>query len=197
MFNSLYGKINAKLPSAVRILTGGIEWDVNMPSSDIGALPPVGEECRVWTWLCHREDAMLLYGFAGEERRATFHELLKVDGVGPKAAMKVLGGISQGELERALESGDVARLEAVPGLGKKTAQKMILALKGKIVHGAEKSGGQASPFNELADALVEMGYDKRSALAALERASAEIGGGGESAEWENAIFRKAILTLSG
>ncbi|MDR3302243.1 MAG: Holliday junction branch migration protein RuvA [Spirochaetaceae bacterium] len=197
MFNSIYGKICAKLPSAVYLLTGGIEWEVNMPSTDIGALPPIGDECRVWTWLCHREDAMLLYGFSGEERRATFHELLKVDGVGPKAAMKILGGISQTELERALESGDVARLEAVPGLGKKTAQKMILALKGKIVHGGEKSGRHDSPFNELADALSEMGYDKRTALSVLEKAAAEIGNSVEGAERENAIFRKAILFLSG
>jgi Holliday junction DNA helicase RuvA len=196
MFNSIYGKITEKRAAQVFVRTGGIEWDIGMPSSDVGALPPAGEECRIWTWLCHREDAMLLYGFADEKRRATFFELVKVDGVGPKAALKILGGIGQADLERALETGDVARLEAVPGLGKKTAQKMILALKGKIIHATEK-GGALSPFNELADALAGMGYEKRAALAALEKAALEVDAALGGTEKENAVFRRAILYLSG
>jgi Holliday junction DNA helicase RuvA len=146
---------------------------------------------------------MLLYGFSSEERRSTFHELLKVEGIGPKAALKILGGISQAELARALESGDLARLEAVPGLGKKTAQKMILALKGKIVQAGEKLAA-STPYNELAEALVQMGYEKRSAIAALEKAAAEVsemyGASSEAlsgTEKETAIFRKAIMQLSG
>ncbi|MDR2864621.1 MAG: Holliday junction branch migration protein RuvA [Spirochaetaceae bacterium] len=200
MFNSIHGKITAKNAASVYIQSGGIEWDISMPSRDINELPPIGSEARIWTWLCHREDAMFLFGFVDEERRTVFHELLKVDGVGPKGALKILGGISHTDLERALESGDVARLEAVPGLGKKTAQKMILALKGKLAHSSEKSGTKDSPFNELADALVEMGYDKRAALSALDKAAAAIvlsGNPVAETERESAVFRKAILYLSG
>jgi Holliday junction DNA helicase RuvA len=196
MFNSIYGKITEKHTMRVFIRTGGIEWDIGMPSTDADTLPPAGGECRIWTWLSHREDAMTLYGFSSEQRRATFLELLKVDGIGPKAALKILGGIGQTELERALETGDVARLEAVPGLGKKTAQKMILALKGKIVHATEKNAAD-SPFNDLADALSEMGYEKRAALSALEKAAGEVDAALAGAEKENAVFRRAILHLSG
>ena len=132
MFNSLRGIITDKQKESVCLLYGGLEWEISVPATDIAELPPVGEESRVFTWLYHREDQMKLYGFSGEKRRATFLELIKVEGVGPKGALKIMGGIGQEELEKALEAEDLSRLEAVPGLGKKTAQKMILALKGKL-----------------------------------------------------------------
>ena len=196
MFNSLRGVLSAKRNGCACLLTGGIEWEICMNARDLDEVGEVGGETRIFTWLCHREDSMTLFGFASETRRNTFFELIKVEGIGPKAAMKIQGGISQPELERALETGDLARLEAVPGLGKKTAQKMILSLKGKIVSAAEKTGKAAGPYAELANALVEMGYEKRAALAALERAAAELDNAA-GAEAENAVFRKAILYLSG
>jgi Holliday junction DNA helicase RuvA len=195
MFNSLRGVLSAKRNGAAYLVTGGIEWEIPMNARDLDELGDVGGETRIFTWLCHREDSMTLFGFADETRRNSFFELIKVEGIGPKAAMKIQGGISQQDLERALETGDLARLEAVPGLGKKTAQKMILSLKGKIVSLSEKSAKTSGPLAELANALVEMGYEKRAALAALERASAELGAG-DGAEGENAVFRKAILYLS-
>jgi Holliday junction DNA helicase RuvA len=76
----------------------------------------LNSECRVFTWLYHREDQMKLFGFCSERRRNTFLELIKVEGIGPKGALKIMGGISQDDLERALENGDLDRLEAVPGL---------------------------------------------------------------------------------
>jgi Holliday junction DNA helicase RuvA len=118
MFNSIRGIITEKLADTVRLLTGGVEWDIAVPATDIGALPPVGEEGRLFTWLYHKEDMMRFFGFADEKRRATFLELLKVEGIGPRGAIRIMGGIGQGELERALEDEDLARLEAVPGLGK-------------------------------------------------------------------------------
>lgn len=196
MFNSIKGVITAKLAGAVHIETGGIEWEVLMPASDALALGDAGDAARVLTWLCHREDSMTLYGFCDERRRATFFELLKVEGIGPKAAIKILGGISQTELERALEAGDVGRLEAVPGLGKKTAQKMVLALKGKIVQGQSKGAAPSSPWNDLADALAGMGYEKRAAIAALEKAASEAGAAPGDSAAESLIFRNAILLLS-
>ncbi|MDR2601698.1 MAG: Holliday junction branch migration protein RuvA [Spirochaetaceae bacterium] len=193
MFNRISGVISEKLEGGARILTGGIEWDVIMPVNDARELPPEGSNGTVFCWLHHKEDQMRLFGFASALRRDTFLELLKVEGVGPKAAVKIMGGISQNDLENALETGDLARLTAVPGLGKKTAQKMLLALKGKIVSGGKNDS--VSRFNELAEALVQMGYDKKLALDALNqaaRASSETPAG----EKESVIFREAILYLS-
>ena len=194
MFNRISGRLAAKLDDCVHIATGGIEWEIIMPGIDIRSLPADGEEAAVYTWLYHREDQMKLFGFSDEGRRNTFLELLKVEGIGPKAAVKIMSGIGQAELERALEAGDLARLEAVPGLGKKTAQKMLLALKGKLTDGRRSAA--ASPFNDLAEALAGMGYDKKQALEALNRAAEEAGLPPSGAERENAIFRKAILYLT-
>jgi Holliday junction DNA helicase RuvA len=170
MFNSLRGQVSGRSGDTLYLLTGGVEWELSMPLTDIENL---GNEARIFTWLHHTEKDMRLFGFADAERRSTFLELQKVEGIGPRAALKIMSGISQAELERALEAGDVARLEQVPGLGKKTAQKMVLALKGKLVHG---SGGavSASPYGELIKALVDMGYDRKSAAAALEQAASSL-----------------------
>jgi Holliday junction DNA helicase RuvA len=123
-------------------------------------------------------------------------ELLKVEGIGPKNALKIMGGIGQEELERALETGDLARLEAVPGLGKKTAQKMLLALKGKLVHESADSPAD-SPYGDLVEALAAMGYDKRAAAEALNRAESDLSPGLAPAEKEKSLFKNAIVYLSG
>jgi Holliday junction DNA helicase RuvA len=195
MFNSLQGKVAGKSGDTLYLSTGGVEWEISLPPTDLAVLPENGEEARVFTWLYHREDQMRLFGFADERRRATFLELLKVEGIGPRAAIKILGGIGQEELERALEAGDLARLEAVPGLGKKTAQKMILALKGTIARAAP-SAAAASPHGELVEALAEMGYDKRASAEALSQAESVLPAGVKGAEKEQFLFREAIVRLS-
>ncbi|MFP3043550.1 Holliday junction branch migration protein RuvA [Treponema primitia] len=196
MFNSIRGTVTGKIDDTLRIITGGLEWEIIVPLTDMSRFPLPGEEGQVYTWLYHREDQMRLFGFADEIRRATFLELLKVEGIGPKAAVKIMGGISQDELQRALDTEDVGRLEAVPGLGKKTAQKMILALKGKLTSGSNKPRA-ASPHSDLVTALAEMGYDQRSAADALAKAEASLPPGLSGAELEKALFRQAILYLSG
>jgi len=196
MFNSIRGLVGGKSDEAAFILTGGVEWEIAMPTSDMERLPDAGGECRVFTWLYHREDTMRLFGFSDETRRNTFLELLKVEGIGPKGALKILGGIEQNELERALESGDLARLEAVPGLGKKTAQKMLLALKGKLVH-APAFSAAASPYADLVEALAEMGFDKRAAAEAIAKAEGALPSGLSQAEKEKLLFKNAIVQLSG
>ncbi|MDR0998930.1 MAG: Holliday junction branch migration protein RuvA [Treponema sp.] len=197
MFNSIRGTITGKNSDSVFILSGGVEWDIAVPATDIGKLPPLGDEGRLFTWLYHREDQMKLYGFADEKRRAAFLELIKVEGIGPKGGLKILGGIDQAELEEALEAEDLARLERVPGLGKKTAQKMILALRGKLA----KGGGEAvSPYGDLAEALTGMGYERREAQEALGKAAEELGPGlgqAQGSEREALLIRKAIAYLSG
>ena len=193
MFNSIRGAITGKYEGGVCILTSGIEWELAAPATDIAGFPPLGEECRIFTWLYHREAEMKLYGFASEERRATFLELLKVDGIGPKGALKIMGGIGQEELEQALETEDLSRLEAVPGLGKKTAQKMILALKGRLTMAKTTL---ETPYTDLIEALAGMGYDKRAAAEALTKAEAELPPGAAGAEKEKLLFKQAIVYLS-
>jgi Holliday junction DNA helicase RuvA len=195
MFNSLRGRISGRAGEAFYLLTGGVEWEIIAPLTDIEALAGSGGEARVFTWLHHTDKDMRLFGFADAARRTTFLELQKVEGIGPRAALKIMGGISQAELERALEEGDLARLERVPGLGKKTAQKMVLALKGKLVHGVGAKAA-ASPYGELVNALADMGYDRKAAAAALEQAAASLAGRLEGEIAESELFRLAILNLS-
>lgn len=199
MFNSLRGIITEKRQDALCVATGGIEWEISVPLLDMEALPPPGQEGRLFVWLYHREDQMRLFGFASEERRNAFLELIKVEGIGPRQAVKILSGIGQEELEAALENEDIARLEAVPGLGKKTAQKMILALKGKLAH-PEPAAGTGAIHEELVNALADMGYDRRTAAEAVDQAArsvnAETPGGLSAAEREKRIFKQAIVILS-
>jgi Holliday junction DNA helicase RuvA len=138
---------------------------------------------------------MKLYGFFDERRRSTFLELLKVEGIGPKGAVKIMGGISQEDLEKALENSDITRLEAVPGLGKKTAQKMLLSLKGKLVQ-SQDINSLSTPYNDLVEALVAMGYDRRAAAEALTKAEASAAGVSDK-EREKILFQEAIVYLSG
>ena len=193
MFNSIRGTITHKSADSVNLLSGAIEWDISVPARDIAKLPLVGEEGRIFTWLYHREDLIKLYGFSSPERRDTFLELLKVDGIGPKGALKIMGGIDQEDLENALENEDLARLEAVPGLGKKTAQKMILALKGKIVRA---KAAPETKYSDLVEALAGMGYDRRAAAEVLARAEKELPENLESSEKEKLLFKQAIVELS-
>jgi Holliday junction DNA helicase RuvA len=193
MFNSIRGMVSGKNAEGVFVLSGDIEWEIAMPANDAQELPVRGE-CRVFTWLYHREDQMKLFGFASAKRRATFLELLKVEGIGPKGAVKIMGGISQEDLERALENGDIARLEAVPGLGKKTAQKMLLSLKGKLVNAQETQ--LSSPYNDLVEALAGMGYDRKSAIEALAKADADVDPALADEAREKLLFKEAIVYLT-
>jgi Holliday junction DNA helicase RuvA len=194
MFNSLYGAVTGASGDTLYLLTGGLEWEIAMPANDIQSLPAADGDCRIFTWLYHREDQMRLFGFADEIRRNTFLELLKIEGIGPKGALKIMGGITQAEFERALETEDLARLEAVPGLGKKTAQKMLLSLKGKLVH-APANSAPASPYGDLVEALAEMGYERRAAEDALAKAEAGLPPGLKTEEQEKLLFKNAIVYL--
>jgi Holliday junction DNA helicase RuvA len=193
MFNSLRGRITEKQYDSLCLATGGVEWEISVPATDLNRLPPSGEEARVFTWLLHRENEMRLYGFAEEGGRSLFLELLKVEGIGPKGALKIMGNIALEELERALEAGDLDRLEAVPGLGKKTAQRLVLALKGRIVH---KAAASPTPWDELAAALEGMGYERKAAVEALEKASEGLAQSLSGEEKEKQLFRQAIIILS-
>ncbi|MCX7656661.1 MAG: Holliday junction branch migration protein RuvA [Treponemataceae bacterium] len=198
MFNSLRGILTGKVGETVYIATGGIEWDITVPLLDSEQLPPVGSEVRLVVWVYHREDQMKLFGFTTEKRRETFLELIKVEGVGPRQAIKILSGITDEDLESALEREDVLRLQEVPGLGKKTAQKLILSLKGKLVGASSKEGIPPS-HEDLVIALTNMGYDRKAAQEAVLRADREIDTAIQVSqeEREKYLFKRAILILSG
>ncbi|MDR2494096.1 MAG: Holliday junction branch migration protein RuvA [Spirochaetaceae bacterium] len=198
MINSIHGVITEKSNTTLRILGGGgIEWDITVPATDLNALPQVGENARVFTFVHHTDAEARLYGFAEERRRAAFLAMLKVEGLGPRGVVKIMGNIGQDELETALEDGDLARLEAVPGLGKKTAQKMLLALKGKLSRGSGKEGGAAGGvYADLVEALAGMGYERRSAAQAVARADGALEKAVTGAEREKLLFKQAIVYLS-
>jgi Holliday junction DNA helicase RuvA len=197
MFNSIRGKITGKSKDSLCIETGGIEWEMTVPGIDLNEIPAEGEEARIFTWLLHREDMMKLFGFSSEVRRSTFLELQKVEGIGPKAAVKIMSGIGQEELEKALDTEDLGRLTMVPGLGKKTAQKMILALKGKLAKDIPPAARSRAPYADLVEALAAMGYDRRLAEESVKAALPDVEPGLSKSETEKRLFKAAVLALSG
>lgn len=204
MFNSLIGTVTGKKSRQLFIEANGIEWDICMPDSNIDMLPETGKEVRVFTWLHHTESLMNLYGFASPEERLLFLDLLRVDGVGPKAAVKIMSGVDSKRLFEILESGDVEILEKIPGVGKKTAGKMMLALKGKLSLSDDyksSSSSPSSPYDDAVTSLVAMGYDKNLAKAKImelaEKLSSEPDFVKKSQkDREDHLFRLAIVELS-
>ena len=206
MFNSISGTITGKFPQKILLDNHGIEWEICVPDSALDKLPPLGEEARVFTWLQHTDALMVLYGFAQEADRALFFDLLKVDGIGPKAALKIMSNISTGDLAHILDSGDVDSLQKVPGVGKKTAAKMLLQLKGKLSlqenEPAAALRSSNAPYSPVVTALVGMGYERRNAEAVVAelwdsalKADPEFASLSASAK-EDSIFRKAIVELA-
>ena len=206
MFNSLNGIITAKLPKQVFIETNGIEWDLCVPDSNLDMLPPVGNEARVFTWLQHTDQLMTLYGFASADERSLFLDLLKVDGVGPKGAVKIMSSVSSSRLMEILENGDLEMLEKIPGVGKKTAGKMILTLKGKLklsdnTGGAVVRVAAVSPYADVVSSLASMGYDKRlveqkiAQLVEVLTNQSDFAGKSQK-EREDLLFRRALVELA-
>lgn len=195
MFNSIKGKISAKKLNRVFLENQGIEWALDVSANTLSKISISQEEIRLFTYLHHTENAMDLYGFVDEKERELFLKLIKVSGIGPKAAVKILSGMGPDSFIQAVESEDISSLCRIPGLGKKSAQKIILALQGKLAR-EEKSlqeGGQ----KELLDALVEMGFDRKKAASILQKIGSEIDFSGmSSTEQEQELFRQAIVQLS-
>lgn len=197
MFNAIRGTLCYKGADSIRVDNNGIEWELLVPARSVDSFGRIGDETRALCWLLHREDQMRLFGFVSEAERALFIELLTVEGIGPKQAIKILGGIGADDLERALDAEDLARLEAVPGLGKKTAQKLVFALKGKLPSRATASRTEpAGPHDDIVRALVDMGYDRRRALDAIVRIEATPGLPEAAADRERELFRRVIVELS-
>ncbi|MCR5400686.1 MAG: Holliday junction branch migration protein RuvA [Treponema sp.] len=203
MFNSISGVITGKFDKSLHLLNSGIEWDILVPDSSLNMLGPVGSEAKVFTWLQHTEQLMNLYGFASKDERDLFFDLLKVDGVGPKGALKIMSNVSSSRLSEILERGDLEMLEKIPGVGKKTAGKLLLALKGKVRISEEKTivRTESSEFQDVIISLSSMGFDKslvQSKIAELSQRFEKEGAfaGKSKKEKEDLLFKKAIVELS-
>lgn len=197
MLNSITGQVTGKTKDSVQITTHGVEWEVLTSASSLADLPEPGLEARVWVYLYHRETAMQLYGFASPEERAVFLELLKVDGMGPRLATRVLSGLRPAELLRAVRDRDAVSLSRVQGVGPKTAEKLILALAGKPILETVTAPGASPLSRDLVTALTGMGFERRDAARAVDAALEKLSGAGlEHAELEKEALREAIRALA-
>jgi Holliday junction DNA helicase RuvA len=149
----------------VLVDVGGIAYDVDVPMSTFYALPATGETVTLFTHLSIKEDAHALYGFATLEERSAFRQLIKISGVGPRTALSVLSGLSVADLAEAVMLQDAAKLTTVPGIGKKTAERLLLELKGKIAAAGKTPPSGAS---DVVNALIGLGYNEKEALQAVK-----------------------------
>ncbi|TXT45207.1 MAG: holliday junction DNA helicase RuvA [Spirochaetes bacterium] len=178
--------------------TGGVEWDIAVPSRAISLFGSRGEPTEAYVWLHHYEDGMRLFGFPSPGERALFLDLMKVEGIGPRQALKILSGMGPEDLAAALEAGNLAALQKISGVGPKMAQKMVLALKGKLVElspSRPSSGdsGAAGPWFDLVRSLSDMGFDRRAVEAAVRKHAPGLISGAEA---EKELFRRALVELS-
>ena len=176
MIGKLTGILSDKNPPQVIVDCGGVGYEVQVPMSTFYNLPASGEKVSLLTHFVVREDAQILYGFASEVERAAFRELIKISGVGPRTALSVLSGMSVGELSQAVTLQEAGRLIKVPGIGKKTAERLLLELKGKL--GAD-IGASATLVNDaqadILQALLALGYSDKEAAAALKALPVDVG----------------------
>ena len=174
--------------------TEGIEWDIQVPSSSADGLPSAGVAARVFVYMHHREDQLGLYGFATPEERSLFLDLLKVAGIGPRQAIRILSGMNVQDFVDSLDGDDVDRLSSIPGLGKKTAQKIILTLKGSLSLQKDRSDGL---YADIINALVQMGFDRQSVDGAVRQQVKNLMSENIAAEdREKELMRRAIIALS-
>jgi Holliday junction DNA helicase RuvA len=169
MIGRLEGRLLDKSPPSLLVDVNGVGYEVDVPMSTLYALPAVGERVALLTHLVVREDAQQLYGFATAAERGAFRELIKIAGVGARTALAVLSGLSVTELAQAITLQEGARLTRIPGIGKKTAERLLLELKGKL--GAELAGPAAASDAgaDVLHALLALGYNEREAAAAVRQ----------------------------
>ena len=176
MIGRLHGKLIEKTPPQVLVDVGGVGYEVDVPMSTFCNLPAEGSEITLLTHFIVREDAQLLYGFATAAERQTFRALIRISGVGPRIALAVLSGMSTQDLADAVEQGNATLLTRVPGIGKKTADRLVLELKGKLAGNAfAPAGGAASAAQaDILSALMALGYSEREAQARVRALPAEV-----------------------
>lgn len=210
MIHAVIGEvIHVGANEAILRTAGGLEYALIISSQTASKLSQLHgdakRQVRLLSWLQHREDSMTLYGFTDEEERLLFSELIKVNGIGPRQAMKILSGVQVKAFLQALDANDLQFLATIPGVGPKTSQKIVLALRDTVVldmpSKAPKEGAAGSlerRYDDLVAALNDMGYDKRqviSELAKLLEENKELLSGKSLHDSEEFLFRNAIIRL--
>ncbi len=190
MIGSLRGRIASKTPPQLTVEVGGLGYELEAPLSTFFHLPPVGEEVRLLTHLVVREDAHVLYAFATEDERRLFRSLIKVSGVGPKIALALLSGISVSAFAQCVLNEDIAALTRVPGVGRKTAERLIVEMRDRLAPPVPAAGtaaapAESTPEGEAYGALVALGYRPAEAARLLKA----VGPGTHSTE---ELIRRAL-----
>ena len=197
MIARLSGKLAVKNPDEIIVDVGGVGYQVLIPLSTFYELPERGESLSVLIYTVVRENAIELYGFLTAQEKAVFKLLLGVSKIGPKLAQNILSGISAEDLKTAIISGDILKLNAIPGIGKKTAERIILELKDKVPK-AEAAGQEVTAlpgdiFDDVLSALLNLGYRRTASERAVKRAINEAG---RDANLEE-VLRLALKYLAG
>ncbi len=175
MIGRITGTLAEKSPPHLLVDVGGVGYEVDVPMSSFYNLPALGERVTLLTHFVVREDAQVLFGFLTHDERATFRLLVKISGVGPRTALSILSGLSVNELAQAVSLQEAGRLVKVPGIGKKTAERLLLELKGKLGDAITTPTSIANHAQgDILQALVALGYSDREAAAALKALPAEV-----------------------
>jgi len=194
MIGSLRGKLMEKRPSQVLLEVGGVGYQVQVPLSTFAVLGPLHSETMLLVYTHVREDQLALYGFQTAREKHCFELLISASGVGPSLALKILSGMGIEDLVPAIRKGDVARLVLIPGVGRKTAERIVVELRDKLAAIDVVEAGTPTTRSQLesdvASALVNLGYDGRAVDRAIERARATAG-----ANFEN-LLRASLQILS-
>ena len=176
MIGRLTGLLAEKTPPQVLIDVNGVGYEVDVPMSSFYNLPGLGEKVTLLTHFVVREDAQVLFGFLTHEERATFKKLVKISGIGPRMALSILSGLSVNELSLAVSKKDSLRLTKVPGIGKKTAERLVLELEGKLGETlSTPSSVTQGAQSDILQALLALGYNDREAAAALKALPIDVG----------------------
>ena len=173
MIGRLSGLLLDKNPAQLIVDCNGVGYEVGVPMSTFYNLPATGERITLLTHMVVREDAQLLYGFVTTQERELFRELIKISGIGARTALAILSGMSVNDLAQAVTLQEVGRLTRIPGIGKKTAERLLLELKGKL--GAELGaapGTEGESSNDVLSALLALGYSEKEALLAIKQVPA-------------------------
>ena len=174
MIGKITGKLIEKLPPQVMLEAAGVGYEIEVSMQTFCMLPPLNETASLFTQLIVREDAHLLFGFISKEERTTFRQLIKVSGVGAKTALGILSALSIDELALAIANEDIKRLSTIPGIGKKSAERLILELRGKLHlsdHGlfaSPENTQKQSAINDIISGLIALGYNEKDATAATK-----------------------------
>ena len=177
MIGRLTGILAEKNPPQIVLDVNGVGYELDVPMSTFYNLPAAGEKTKLLTHFAVREDGHFLYGFLTEAERFAFRQLLKVSGIGARTALSVLSGMSVNDLSAAVAQQELGRLVKIPGIGKKTAERLLLELKGKLADatGVSLHAAADDARQDIANALIALGYNEKESAAAMKQLPADIG----------------------